>query len=468
MRIALIEPAVDAECLVTALFAQIRSALPFLAGALRDRGHAARIYAEELIVLAPRLPALARDHDAAGISVTINTVRRAVGIARALKALRPALPVIFGGAGARHHADTLLPHGDFVLDGRAEVTLPGLLDALAAGDLAAARALPNLSFRRDGATVHTPLRSLPADHRSDFSAIERYGGLSERRNILGLRKPPLHSLFASTGCVRRCRFCVTEKRHIPRRTEDFAADLAAILERHRTPLPPRIMVVDDCPFGDPAHLDRLLAIMADARRARPFGAMMQFHVLPLVRDPGLPARIAEAGIHTLLLGFESVSDRSLELERKGTTLADNRAAIRACRAAGLTPYGYFVAGFDGDDEAAVRGIFEFIEREGIAAQVLPMGVTDERTLDPFSFGATLFVSHRPARMSPARLQELLIDGCDRIWRPGRTMRMGGRRDALHQAAFALAWPRWRPALLRHLAYLRLLDRFAATGRSSIK
>lgn len=461
-RVALIEPAVDSENLLTSFFAQIRCALPFLAGALRASGRECAIFAEELVDLPRRYGRIAREFDAACVSVTINTAPRAREIARALRRIRPDLPVIFGGARADFHADELLADGGHVLHGRAERTLPALLDALEGrGDPAE---VPNLAFLAGGKIVRTRRESLPADFRSDLSGVENYGGFSERRGILGLRKAPLHSLFASTGCVRACRFCVAERGHTPRDLDHVEADLADLLDRHRTMLPPRVMVVDDCPFGDMNHLRGLLDRMARVRRRRAFQALMQFHVKPLLDAPDLLPRLSAAGVGTLLLGFESASDASLAAERKGTSVEANRAAIDACRASGIAPYGYFVAGFDADDEAAVRATFSFIEETGIAAQVLPMGVSDGRSLDPHSFGAAMRVSHRPARMGPARLQELLIGGWDRIYAPRLVPRAGSAREALHRAAFAYAWPRYRPALLRHLNYLRALERFGGPPR----
>lgn len=449
--IALIEPAVRAECLTTEIFAQIRASLPFLAGALAARGIRTGVYCEELVDVAAGIGEIVRNYDAAGISVTINTVRRAIALAGLIKKARPEMPVVFGGHVAGFFSGALLEAGDACIVGRAENSLAEYLERPVRG------------------RVFTAADSGPSDFSSDYSTTAGFGGYSEKKNILGIRKPPIYSLFTSTGCVRGCRFCVTERKFVARRIADVEADLHQILSRHRGFLPPHIMIVDDCPFGDQAHLEEVIGVLKNARRKRSFSAMMQFHVRPLTTVAGLAGRLRGAGVATLLIGFESASDATLAGERKGTTVAENEEAISVCRGAGIVPYGYFVAGFDTDDEEGVRGIFDFIMKKRLVAQVLPLGVMENpggpcaRTLDPYSFGATIFVSHRPALMGPAKLQRILIDGFERIFAAGRAFFMPTAREAAYQFFYSAAYAGWRKKLSSHLKYLENLEKFSDAG-----
>lgn len=459
--IALIEPAVASECLTTEIFAQIRAALPFLAGALKAGGYGCRVYCEELVRLEPRIEHIASSFDAFGISTTINTVMRAMEIARVIKRFAPEKPVIFGGALAGSFDEALLEAGDYCIDGRAETTLPALLEALSgAGPL---EKVPRLSFKRGGLIIRTDGGHPTADFASDFGAVENFGGPSERRNRFGFRKPPLYSVFASTGCVRNCRFCVTEKRFLKRSANDFIEDFKSVLALHRGFFPPRFMLVDDCAFGDAGHLLEILDRLAALRAERNFSLMMQFHVKPLIKDPDIAGLMKKAGVSTLLMGFESASDASLASENKGTRVADNLEAIGICRRRGIVPYGYFVAGFDSDDADGVRKIFDFICDNRLTGQVLPVGVMEApgrggRTLDPYSFGAAMKVSHIPKNMKPHELQKTLIDGYDRIYSLKRLPSMGAR-EAVYGFFFSICYRAWRPGLLAHLNYLELLDRF---------
>lgn len=467
-RIALIEPAVESECLTTEIFAQIRASLPFLAGALKASGYECGVYCEELIKLKPRIRRIASSFDATGISLTINTVRRALDIAGAIKKIDPAHVIVFGGSVAGNFAGKLLETGDYCLSGRAELTFPMLLDALNRGS--GLETVPNLIFKRAGAVVRTERKHLTGDFISDFGPVVNFGGLSENNNIINMRKSPLYSIFSSTGCIRNCRFCVTEKKFVGRDVDNALADFKSVLSLHRGFLAPHFMIVDDCAFGDTDRLKKLLSALAELRASSKFSVMMQFHVKPLLKDPAIGLLMKKAGITTLMIGFESASDASLKSENKGTTVAENIAAIEICREYGIIPYGYFVAGFDSDTESGVRDIFDFISAHKLVAQVLPVGVLEtdtdgvrvegaSKTLDPYSFGAAMKVSHIPRAMSPHKLQALLIEGYDRIYSFKRAAGLLSAREAVYNLFFSVCYRRWRPRLAAHLNYLKLLDRF---------
>ncbi len=469
-NIALIEPAVSCECLTTEIFAQIRASLPFLAGALKSKGFGCRIYCQELIRLAPKMEHIANSYGAIGISITINTIRQAIEIAQAVKKINPGQIVIFGGSVAGNFADTLLASaGDYCLSGRAEITLPELLNAINSGGESLDK-IPNLSYIKNGALIRNEYRLSSADYESDFRAVENFGGTSEIKNILGVNKPPLYSIFTSTGCVRNCKFCASDKKYLKRTIDSVIKDFKLILSLHRGYFSPRFMIVDDCAFGDIGFLTELLEKLCRLRRESKFSIMMQFHAKPLIKNHGLAHLIERAGISTLLIGFESASDASLLNENKGTTVADNIEAIKICRKHNITPYGYFVAGFDTDTRETVNSIFDFILKHRLVAQVLPLGVmkrgangepvTDGReTLDPYSFGASIKVSHIPLLIKPFQLQQTLIDGYDKIYSFKRNFGMASARETVYNFFFSLCYRKWRPGLIKHLSYLKLLDKF---------
>ncbi len=474
--VALIEPAVESECLTTEIFAQVRASLPFLAGALKASGYGCGIYCEELIKLEPRLRAIAAAHGTAGISVTINTVRRAFDIAAAIKKIDPSRVIVFGGCVAGNFASKLLEIGDYCLAGRAEITFPLLLDALNLGS--GLEKIPNLIYKRGGAVIRNERKHLTGEFISEFGPVENFGDVSEKKNIFRIGKPPLYSIFSSTGCVRNCRFCVTEKKFVGRETDHALADFKSVLSLHRGFLPPHIMLVDDCAFGDMGRLKKLLSGLAELRERSRFSIMMQFHVKPLINDPALALLMKKAGIKTLMMGFESASDASLSSENKGTTVAENIAAIKICRQYGIIPYGYFVAGFDSDTESDVRAIFDFIYDHKLVAQVLPVGVLEtgadgaavegaSKTLDPYSFGAAMKVSHVPRAMTPDKLQAVLIEGYDRIYSFKRAAGLLSAREAVYNLFFSVCYRGWRPRLAGHLNYLKLLARFGRSQSSRV-
>ncbi|PKK90310.1 MAG: hypothetical protein CVV64_10105 [Candidatus Wallbacteria bacterium HGW-Wallbacteria-1] len=482
-RIALIEPAVDAECLITEIFWQIRCSLSFLSYSLHEQGWETQLFHEEILNIDNRIEFIASHFPIAGISVTINTISRAVEIARKLKAVNNGIFIIFGGITAPHYSSILLGIGDCVIQGPGEAVLMEVVTNCGNSDYL--RTIPGLIIKDSNNTpVFTDQNTSFIDHPCRFEDIHGFGGFSEKRNILGLRKPPLYSLFFSTGCVNRCKFCMSDRQYRIRKVDNVMADLNSILRFHKTPLPPRIMLVDDCPFGNMAIFSNLLKEFQHKRKSRKFDLLMQFHIRPILENPEILKSMRQAGVTTLLLGMETTSAKSLESQAKGTKPEDHLKVLQQCRNNGITPYGYFMAGFETDTPETIISVFDFIIKNRMVAQVLPMGImspemagctiqspsirwTDSRmkSLDPFSFGASMKVSHRHPLISPPELQKMLIAGYDRIYSWKRVFTMSSAREMVYQSLFSLAWRKWRKGLLTHLNYLRLLHNFSVMSTS---
>ena len=70
----------------------------------------------------------------------------------------------------------------------------------------------------------------------------------------------------------------------------------------------------------------------------------------------------QAGCFMVAFGFESGSQRTLELIRKGCSVEDNRRAVRWCKEVGLPVYGFYMIGFPWETKkdllATVSHIFE--------------------------------------------------------------------------------------------------------------
>lgn len=491
-RVALLEPSVASECVVTEMMGQVRCGAPFLAGAIADAGFEVRVFAEELIEFDARLmDRLVQDYDAIGLSLALNTLPRGLQVARALKRRRPDLPIIAGGPSTTNYADRLLTACDAVLRGRGEVTLVETLKnwPLLVGDRERRMAIPGWCERlpdtevgvekhsRNGSgpgmvfpdRVEVVRNRLPVpigDAQTRYDLIEGFGPLTVREGLFGLRKPAVYSFFASTGCIRQCLFCKSEKCWTRRGFDRIIGDLELILRLHGGAGLARFMLVDDCLFGDIDWLKELLRRIAHATRGHAVSFAAQFHVAPTTDDE-LMRLFKEAQFTSLAIGFESVSQASLDHEHKGTTLAANDRAIEQCRRFGIVPYGYFIAGFDTDTEDDVTRISEYICDRGLIAQILPVGIMNRdefgeptpeaaQVLSDTSFGATVFVSHRPKLISAPRLQELINTGWQRISSLRRLPQMHTRYEREFLFGQHRSFQVWEPAMHRHIEVLRSL------------
>lgn len=461
-RIALLEPSVASECVVTEMMGQIRVGAPFLAGFLARAGFEARVFAEELTEFDSKfVRRIADEFDAVGLSLAINTLPRGLKLARALKKIRPDIPVVAGGPSTSAYADKLLAACDAVMKGRAEVTLPRLFQTNPSEWPEAD--IPGLITGAGGILKRNVKTTPVADELTSYDLVEHLGPFTHREGIFGYRKPAVYSLFASTGCVRSCRFCKSEKRFLPRSMSNVIGDLKALLRIHDRPSLARFMLVDDCLFADLDWTKELLRRIEHATRGHEVSFSAQFHVQPTA-DHELMDLFRKARFTSLAIGFESVSQASLDHERKGTTVSDNDLAIEQCRKFDIVPYGYFIVGFDTDTPETVSRVFQYIMDRKIIAQVLPVGIMNrdedgnptpeaDRVLSDTSFGATVFVSHRPTQMTATQLQTMINRGYDRITSLKRIRDFRTRYERQFLFGFNRCFHLWNPAMESHVAFL---------------
>jgi radical SAM superfamily enzyme YgiQ (UPF0313 family) len=134
-------------------------------------------------------------------------------------------------------------------------------------------------------------------------------------------------------------------------------------------------------------------------------------------DPELLRLMADAGCHTLYIGFESINPGTLEAYNKKQDREDIISCIRTVKDHGIHIHGMFVLGADTDDVKTVRGTADFATGLGIdTVQFLiltPLPGTpffhdmmeSGRLLHrDWSYYDVQHVVFRPRLMSPATLQ----------------------------------------------------------------
>src|SRR6185503_10196165 len=85
-----------------------------------------------------------------------------------------------------------------------------------------------------------------------------------------------------------------------------------------------------------------------------------------VLRPGLLERAVDAGLRSLFVGFETLSEANLKEQRKPQNLGrDYRAAIRRLHDLGVMVNGSFVFGMDGDDPSVFQRTVDWAVEHGI-------------------------------------------------------------------------------------------------------
>jgi anaerobic magnesium-protoporphyrin IX monomethyl ester cyclase len=283
-----------------------------------------------------------------GVSLlTGPMIHEAMAISRLVRALRPELPIIFGGwhpslvSGQTLREDFV----DIVVRHQGEQTLVEILQRLEAGkslDL-----VQGCWFKRGGRIIENPDRPAvplsrlptPAYDLMDFDAYERSSGE---------RKLPY---VTSIGCPYACNYCTDmvfyNRRFNPYDTAQVVEELATLVREHR--------------LTDVALLDS--NFLVDVRRALAIAngilkSGVRFHwsfqastdLLCRMSDEEVRT-LAASGVNHIGFGTESASPEILrQMAKAHQHIPDMFEAARKCRQAGIRVTYNLIFGYPGEED----------------------------------------------------------------------------------------------------------------------
>lgn len=255
------------------------------------------------------------------IEVYITNAYRAYKIADHYR--QKGVMVILGGLHVTSLPEEAAAHADAIFIGPAEESFPRFLHDLKTNSVA----------RRYFSTVRT-LVSIPPIRR-DLIARERY-------------LVP-NSIVVTRGCPHHCSFCYKDafykkgKSFYVQQVDDALAEIDRLPGSH-------LYFLDDHILGHSRFARDLFEGMKGMGRVFQGAATVNS-----VIDGNLIEHAADAGLRSLFVGFESLSEESLKASNKRQNMGrDYTYAINRLHDLGIMINGSFVFGLDGDD----KGVFD--------------------------------------------------------------------------------------------------------------
>jgi radical SAM superfamily enzyme YgiQ (UPF0313 family) len=329
--------------------------------------------------------------DLVGITAITGTALRAYMIADQLRA--KGHTVVIGGVHATLLPEEAAQHADALVLGYAEESWPRLLRDFARGQLRP--------------SYYTPTgRSLA-------------GVPIARRDLLQKKKyATINSIEATRGCPHKCDFCVVptawSNTYAHRPIEEVIAELKTFEGR-------KALFIDLSPVEDVHYAKALYRAMI------PLGIRwVGLSTTRIAEDDELLKLAAGSGCKGLLIGFESISQDTLNQTHKGFhAAAEYGEVVKKLHDHGIGIQGCFVFGFDNDDESVFERTAEFVDRAkidlpryAVATPFPNTGLyrrleTERRLLHKnWALYDVEHVVFQPRQMSPERLQE----GLEEAWR----------------------------------------------------
>lgn len=296
------------------------------------------------------------------VTCEANTVLRLASEARASRA---GVVTAVGGIHASNDpAFFNRPEIDYVVTGLGKASFAELVDAVARG--ADTGDIPGIAKSDPGGVLRVPPRAFgPADLVEGKSP--RYDLVSRYRDryvlsSLGFRIGFVASAF---GCPFDCAFCcigpLTGGRYLTHSVDSVIGHIRLLGDV------PVIRLVDANTFGNVAHARSLADAILDAGIRKNFVADVRSDTV--VRHPDLMRRWKEAGLRSVVIGFEEISDAALSRMNKASAASANDEAIAILDGLGITVVGDFIVSPD-YDEARFEALGRYVSGRPIGLPLL--------------------------------------------------------------------------------------------------
>ena len=339
------------------------------------------------------------------LGVTVLTgapIADAVRLSRAAKAVRPGLPVVWGGWHPSLFGRECLaePSVDVTVQGQGEATFAEIVERLAAGEpVTALEGCPGATWRDAGGEVRQnpprPLANVNELRPHDYGLlpVESYYRLKGRRQL---------DYISSQGCAFRCAFCadpfVYQRRWVGLEPERVGAEVEALWRRYG---------FADLSFQDETYFTYVPRVDAVAEQLLRRGLAITW-AATMRADQGdrLPeevmAKCRRSGLRRVIVGVESGSQEMLDRIHKDIKLEQVMRSAEKCLRHGVDVIFPFIVGFPGESDDSVRASLDLAKRLRAMA---PGFTTPIFYFKPYPGSALTIAAARDGYALPSTLEE---------------------------------------------------------------
>jgi anaerobic magnesium-protoporphyrin IX monomethyl ester cyclase len=351
----------------------------YIASSLREEGHDVQIVSGDIENIDYKeLAGRIREYkpDAIGISSVIVTSYKYVkGMTLGIKKEFHHIPVIVGG-GLGAAAETVLDNSgtDIVVIGEGDITIKELARKIQKGE--PYEDVAGIAFKRNGIITKTPPRPpikdldilrYPAFDLIDMSRyfidVKRHArGFQIDRDVyrrLFVPKRSRHMLriMISRGCVNRCSFCYRPTPGLRHFSFPYIFDyIEYVMDRYNINV---FSFGDECFAPDKAWNRKFL----EELRKRKLDIMFQIMGMRVdAVDYDILRSFKDAGCFTIFYGFESGSQKMLDIMNKKVTVEQNLEVAEWTKKAGITTVVNLLFGMPGETTDTIRESIGFLKK----------------------------------------------------------------------------------------------------------
>ncbi|MCP5105032.1 MAG: B12-binding domain-containing radical SAM protein [bacterium] len=269
-------------------------------------------------------------YDIVGITCVVSSAPRAYELAGYWR--KRGSHVVLGGAHPTLMPEEAARHCDTLVKGFAEETFPQLLRDFQKGEI-------KKVYEQD---KECPLSS--PNPRRDLTAKKLYVSVP--------------TVIANRGCRNDCEFCA-----IPRMwgRKNFTRPVAEVIDEIKRLNSKSVIFLDPSPISNKEYAKEFYRALIPLK-IRWAGLA----TINITKDMELFDLIVQSGCIATLIGFESLSQESMALSRKGfNRVEDYKRVIETLHRNGISILGTFVLGLDGDTKESLNRMPELIAELGV-------------------------------------------------------------------------------------------------------
>jgi radical SAM superfamily enzyme YgiQ (UPF0313 family) len=360
MKISVIFPDFPKEApdIVSPGFKMPRDGLLYIASVLKYAGHDVALFFETMEKIDWKE---VLSSDVVCFSLMSANSRRGFEMAKMVKE-KIGVPVIMGGPFPTFSAEECLDnHCDIVVRREGEETIVELIDVLEKGKNW--KDIKGIAYLEEGKIIVTP----------DRPYISHFNIKYDPTLIRGLNKNNFEALLEfirtgrarinfipisiTRGCPFNCTFCYAVRmcgnRHRKKDIPVVIEEIKSVLKL----LPARRFVITDINFtADNKYCKELLKEIIKNKFNCTYVAMARIEV---AEDEELLDLLYQAGVQTLYVGFEGISEDTLRLYDKKRNLSKTIEYVQKIHKKKIDIVASFVAGADTDTKESIRNIYDF-------------------------------------------------------------------------------------------------------------
>lgn len=281
-----------------------------------------------------------------GVSPSIDSLVEAIEISEAVKKIRPDIVICWGGHLASFSAKDLLSNNssiDCIVRGEGEITFLEVAERIFSKKEVNFRGIKGIAYRKGNKIIFSKARNLienldvlPFPDRVNTQSAVKQGSLVQ--------------ISGSRGCYGNCSFCSINslyklsngKSWRGRSVENIVDELEYLNKELGFSM---FKFVDDSFFGPGKNWKKRAIRIADEIIERKLN--IRFRISSRVNnvDRQVFLRLKQAGLYAISVGVESGVQRALDTFHKGTTVAQNKIALRILDEIGIITLMGFI-GFD--------------------------------------------------------------------------------------------------------------------------